>query len=198
MFYGARWRRLQRQPARELPLSVARGVAWTLGAALWLAARPASAEPQWSIGVDPALCRESSDTRTRWAFCGDLHSDLIFGRERERDIGFGPYTSVGTVAFDELRAAAGLTLLVPTLEDFGLGVSAGGLIDDAGRVGLDTELFFGVRSYNFHGVYNFAAGLVVGAERSFGDDPSTLVTLGFRVDGFFVAAPFLLAWGALQ
>ncbi len=189
---------MHRQPARELPLSAARWAAAWLATALVLAVRPANAEPQWSIGVDPALCRESSETRTRWAFCGDLHSDLIFGRARERDLGIGPYTSVGTVAFDELRAAAGLTLLIPTLEDFGLGISAGGLLDDAGRTGLDSELFFGVRSYNFHGVYNFAAGLVVGAEQTFGDDRSTLVTLGLRIDGFFVAAPFLLAWGALQ
>ena len=169
-----------------------------MAAALGFVSRPASAEPQWSIGVDTALCRQSSETRDRWAFCGDLHSDLIFGRARERDLGVGPYTSVGTVAFDELRAAGGLTVLVPTLEDLGLALSAGGLIDDAGRLGLDTELFFGVRSYNFHGVYNFAAGLVIGAERTFGDDRSTLVTLGLRVDGFVVAAPFLLAWGALQ
>jgi len=139
-----------------------------------------------------------SEAGDRWAFCADLHSDVIFGRERERDYGFGPYASFGTVAFDELHAAGGLTLLVPTFEDLSLGLSGGASLDDAGRLGFDSELFYGIRSYNFHGVYNFAAGLVVGVGRTFGDDRSTLVTVGLRVDGFIVAAPFLLAWGALQ
>jgi hypothetical protein len=158
---------------------------------------PAAAGPQWSASADPALCLERG-TEERWAFCGDLHGDLIFGRERERDAGAGPYLKLGTVAFDDLRAAAGASVHLPTWDDLALVLSAGPLLDHRGRLGLDSSIFFGVRSYNFHGAYNFAGGLVLGAQHSFGDDEATVIGLGLRVDAFFLAAPALLTWGALQ
>lgn len=157
------------------------------------------AAPQWSAGVDPSVCLEQRDDGAgRVAFCGSAHADLILGRQRERDFGLGPYATVGTVAFDDLRGTLGASALVPTWEDLGLVISAGGLLDDSGRAGLEGSLFFGIRSYNFHGAYNFAGGVVLDVERTFGAGPSTVVSLGLRVDGLALALPFLLVWGALH
>jgi hypothetical protein len=157
------------------------------------------AAPQWSTGIDPSLCVvDAPGVDRRWAFCGAFHSDLILGRERERDFGVGPYVSVGTLAFEDLRAGAGASLHVPAMEDFAFVLSAGGLLDDGGRPGLDGSLFFGIRSYNFHGAYNFAGGVVLDVEHTFGDEETTVVSLGLRVDGLALIVPFLLLWGALQ
>ena len=123
---------------------------------------------------------------------------MIFGRERERDLGLGPYAKLGTVAFDDLRGAAGASLQIPTWDDLALVLSVGPLLDHRGDLGLDSSLFFGIRSYNFHGSYNFAGGLVLGAQHRFGDREATVIGLGLRVDVFFLSAPALLAWGALQ
>lgn len=161
--------------------------------------RVAIAAPQWSAGVDPAVCVQQRDGgEDRVAFCGAAHGDLILGRQRERDLGFGPYATLGTVAFDDLRATLGASLLIPTWEDLALVLSAGGLVDDSAELGAEGAAFFGIRSYNFHGAYNFGAGLVLGAERTFGEQPSTVLSLGVRVDGLALAVPFLLLWGVLQ
>jgi hypothetical protein len=157
----------------------------------------AEAAPQWSASADPGLCVERAE-RTRWAFCGDLHGDVILGRERERDLGAGPFLEVGTLAFDDLRVAAGASLQVPTWDDLSLVLSAGPLIDQSGQMGLDSSLFFGIRSYNFHGSYNFAGGVVLGAQHGFGEQESTVVSFGVRVDAFLLAVPALLVWGALR
>jgi hypothetical protein len=149
--------------------------------------------------VDPSVCHQQRQgSEGRVAFCGAAHADVILGRQRERDFGVGPYLTLGTVAFDDLRGALGASFLVPTWDDLALVVSAGGLLDDAGRVGTDGSLFFGIRSYNFHGSYNFGAGIVLDVERTFGDEPATVLAAGLRVDGLALALPFLLAWGALQ
>jgi hypothetical protein len=163
------------------------------------ASRVAGAAPQWSAGVDPAVCVQQQDgAEDRVLFCGAAHGDLILGRQRERDLGFGPYATLGTVAFDDLRATLGASLLIPTWDDLALVLSVGGLVDDSANFGAEGAAFFGIRSYNFHGAYNFGAGLVLDAERTFGDHPSTVLSLGVRVDGLALALPFLLLWGALQ
>jgi hypothetical protein len=171
-----------------------------LGLALGMCAvGRAQAAPQWNAAVDPSLCIETRRAaEDRLAFCGSAHADLILGRTRERDVGFGPYAALGTVAFEDLRGVVGASVLIPTWADLALVVSGGGLLDDSGELGFDTSVFFGVRSYNFHGTYNFAAGLVLDAQHGFGDDSPTVISLGLRVDGLALALPFLLAWGALQ
>lgn len=196
--------RLRQQPATRLSLSSAfdrrlahRLVFVAAVVAGALAVRPVHAGPQWSASANPGLCVESSDER-RLVFCGDLHGDLILGRERERDLGAGPYLKLGTVAFDDLRAAGGASLHLPTWDDLALVLSAGPMLDHRGRFGLDSSIFFGVRSFNFHGAYNFGGGLVAFAQRDFSEQPVTVIGLGLRVDVFFLAAPALLGWGALQ
>jgi hypothetical protein len=179
--------------------SLARAAAFAAALGVLAFTPGAFAAPQWSAGIDPSLCTISAPgADRRWVFCGDVYSDLILGRERERDFGVGPYLGLGTVAFEDLRARAGASLHVPAWEDFAFVLSGGGLLDDGGQPGIDAALFFGIRSYNFHGAYNFAGGVVLDAQKTFGDDESTVVALGLRVDGLALAVPFLLLWGALQ
>lgn len=160
----------------------------------------ASAGPQWNAGFVAAGCALSGPQNKleRIAFCGELRGDVLFGRARVGDFGAGPYLAIGTAAFEDTRVATGVSLLLPVIEDFPLVFSAGGLATDSGQLGLDLTTFFGVRSYDHYGAYNFAAGAVIGAERTFGERSSTALSLGLQIDGLIVALPFLLAWGALK
>lgn len=156
--------------------------------------------PQWNAGLTPSVCTRGhgSEVVSDIVFCGGLGFDVIFGRQRARDLGAGPYLSLGTAAFDDLRFAGGGRVLLPVIEDFPIVISAGGLVTDSGTPGFDASVFFGLRSYNFHSSYNFAAGLVAGAQRTFGDGATTVLSLGVQVDALVIAAPFMFAWSALQ
>nr|PZN20255.1 MAG: hypothetical protein DIU78_19580 [Pseudomonadota bacterium] len=166
--------------------------------ALALAPSVAAARPQWSIGAVPQLCWTSATDDAVPRFCGTLTSDLLLFRERVHDFGVGPYVSVGTFAFRDLRLATGARALFPILEDFPLVLSTGALAHDDGRLGVDGSLFFGARSYNFSATYNFAAGVVLGVQHTLSAPRETTWTAGLQVDGFIIALPFLLAWGALH
>jgi hypothetical protein len=161
---------------------------------------PARAAPQWNASAVASACLRGDDSAVvrSFAFCGAVQGDLLFARERARDVGLGPYLSLSTAAFDDLRVAGGGRLLLPVSEDFPFVISAGGLVTDGGAHGLDASLFFGVRSYNFHSSYNFGAGVVAGVQRTFGDDSSSVLSLGVQLDALVFALPFMLAWGALQ
>jgi hypothetical protein len=113
-------------------------------------------------------------------------------------VGVGPYVALGTAAFDDLRVAGGLSALLPVVEDFPLVVSGGVLATGEGQWGLDSAVFFGLRSYNFYGAYNFAGGGFLGYQRTFGASSENVISIGVQVDALIVAFPFLLAWGALQ
>jgi hypothetical protein len=176
------------------------GAACALGLGVSLLSSPARAAPQWNAGVLASAClRGDRDDAVRdLAFYGAVQGDVLFARQRARDLGFGPYISVGTAAFDDLRVAGGARLLIPVSEDFPFVASAGALVTDSGSPGFDASLFFGVRSYNFHSSYNFGAGVVAGAQRTFGDHGTSVFSLGVQLDALVLALPFMLAWGALQ
>jgi len=169
-----------------------------LAVAALLATRLGRAEPQWSAGALASGCLlgGADDPFQRVAFCGALRGDLLLGRERTADFGFGPYVSLGTAAFDDLRLAVGGSALAPVLEDFPLVISLGALVRDGSAFGADANLFWGIRSYNFHATWNFAAGLVLGAQRTFGNSAENVVSLGLQIDGLVFALPVLLLAGA--
>jgi hypothetical protein len=89
-------------------------------------------------------------------------------------------------------------LLLPLREDLPLVVSLGAMTRDADAFGLDGSLFWGIRSYNFHGAYNLSGGLILGLQRTFGSHSDSLVSLGVQVDAFVFAIPVLLLRGALK
>lgn len=160
----------------------------------------ARAAPQWNTGLVASGCLlgEHDETFERIAFCGQARGDMLFLRERVGDFGLGPYLAVGTAAFDDLRMSLGATALLPVLDDFPVVLSLGMLGRQHGDLGLSTSAFWGLRSYNFHAGYNLAFGFSLSAERTFGAEASSALSLGFQADGFVLALPFLLLAGALQ
>ncbi len=143
------------------------------------------------IGNDGAVWQ-----RTR--LCNGITGDMLFLRHRNRDFGFGPYLEVTTAGFWDLRWGGGATLLVPLTENFPLTVSLGVVEHELRAPALSVSTFFGARSYNFEGTYNWSLGVFASAARDLGEPRTTLISAGFEIDGFFVVAPFLFAVSALR
>ncbi|HTQ02924.1 MAG TPA: hypothetical protein VMI54_03665 [Polyangiaceae bacterium] len=160
----------------------------------------ARADPQTHVAWRPSLCGVGSDEgaweKTR--FCNGLTGDVLFFRRKNRDFGFGPYVDVTTAGFWDFRWGGGATVLLPVTENFPVTLSLG-LSEHALRSpAFAASAFFGARSYNFDGVYNWSLGVFAGVTRDFSDPHDSLVTLGLEIDGFFVIAPFLFGVSALR
>lgn len=134
--------------------------------------------------------------RTR--FCNGIVGDLLFFRRKNRDFGFGPYADVTTAGFWDFRWGGGATLLVPMTENFPLSFSLGVSEHALRGPALAATTFFGARSYDFDGSYNWALGVFASGTRQLGDAHESLVSVGLEIDGFFVIAPFLLGISALR
>jgi hypothetical protein len=184
-------------PGSEPLVSVARSV---LPFALaFFVAGGAGASPQAHVAYRTGVCGVGSESLwqdTRW--CNGVVGDLILGRERNDDFGLGPYVEVSSAGFWDARYGGGLSVLAPVTADFPLVLSFGAFGHEARSVALGGSLFFGLRSYNFHGTYNYSLGLVASGYRDLAADHETLLSIGLELDGFFLVAPFLLAAAALQ
>jgi hypothetical protein len=157
----------------------------------------ARADPEWNVAAQSSLCGLGTNGRIwqKTGFCGAVRTDVLFGRERNADFALGPYASIGTATFSDLRLGGGLTLLVPTLAgDFPVLLSAGALTSNGDDVRVSSELFFGLRSHNFHGHYAMAGGFIVGADRGVAGDRATTIYVGLQVDGLWLALPFVLGY----
>lgn len=134
-------------------------------------------------------------------FYGGLRADLVLLRESPRDFGLGPYVAVTTVSFDDVRFGSGATLHLPVHESLPLLASVGGYARYSGvgwEPGLSTRLFFGSRSYNYTADYVLGFGLVAGLDYGLGRSEEIASLIGVQVDGFFLAAPFVLLVQALR
>ncbi len=158
---------------------------------------------QWDVGMVAGFCGVGNDDglweSTR--FCGALRGDALFGRERAASYGYGPYTSVGTVGFDDARFGLGGSLLVPVLEDFPLVLSLGGLArtsSEGTRPGAEAWLFWGARSVNFHGSYNLSNGLLLGAQRTFASEPESALWITAQLDAQWPLLPVMMLVGLFQ
>jgi hypothetical protein len=165
-----------------------------------LAPRQAQASPEWNAGVTTSLCGlgESGVYFEELAWCNALHGDVLFGRERGADFALGPYVDVSTRDFADLRWGGGASLLLPIIDDFPLVVSVGPYLNGIENLGLHTALFWGLRSYNFHGNYVMTAGLVLAAENDFGERPANALLAGVQIDGMWLALPFILGYEAIR
>jgi len=165
------------------------------------AACPLHAEPEWNVAAEASLCGRGERARVwqKTGFCGNFRGDLLLGRDRNRDLAWGPYATVGTASFSDVRVGAGLSLLLPTLSgDFPLVISAGALSRNATDLRLSGELFFGLRSHNFHGAYAMASGLVLGGDAAVSGSHANTLYLGLQVDGLWLALPFILGYEWLK
>jgi len=158
-----------------------------------------NATPQGHVALRTSVCGAGDDAiwqDTRW--CNGLVGDLLFARERNRDFAVGPYVEVSTAGFWDARYGGGLSALLPVTSDFPLVLSLGAYGHETDTVTLGSTLFFGLRSHNFHGSYNFATGLVASGYRDLGAERATLVTVGLELDALLLATPFLFLAGELR
>lgn len=159
------------------------------------APRPAGADPQIHAGLRGSACHlvPRGDASTR--FCSGAVIDAHFGRERNRDFGFGPMLAASTAGFWDLRWGGGGSLLLPVHPDLPFVVTGGVFAHEDRGVSLGTSLFWGFRSYNFHGVYNLGAGLFGEVMHDLDAERATMLSLGFELDAVVLAFPFLLLGG---
>jgi hypothetical protein len=162
-------------------------------------AKPAAAKPQWNAGLETGVCTgESSLSFARPGWCNALHADVLFLRQGGRDVGLGPSLRLGTARFDDLRLNAGLSVLLPVLASFPVVLEAGPHLRNLDQPGLFASAFFGLRSFNHYGHYEMATGLSVTAERSFTSGTPSALWITARIDGSWLALPFVFAYNAMR
>lgn len=159
----------------------------------------ARAEPQWNASALTGVCGRGTGS-SYWSdtcWYNGARADVLFGRERYSDLSAGPFVSVTTAGFDDLRVGGGATLLLPITQYLPLGVSAGAHARSAEgsfSPGVSGWLFFGSRSFNFHSSYVMAGGLLLGVERDLRDPNQSAVVIAAQIDGLVLALPFVLGY----
>lgn len=162
----------------------------------------ASAEPQWNVGALTGVCGRGADGSYWQDTCwyNGVRGDVLFGRSRYSDVSAGPFASITSAGFDDVRLGGGATLLLPVTQYLPLGLSLGGYArqEDDWDPGVSGWLFFGSRSYNFHSSYGIAAGLFLGVEHDLRDPGHNAIVVGVQIDGLVLALPFLFTYEWLR
>ena len=162
-------------------------------------ASPARAKPKWNAGLETGVCTgNDSLSFARPGWCNALHGDVLFLRQGGRNVGLGPSLRLGTARFDDVRLDAGLSVLLPVFESFPLVLEAGPQLRNLEQPGVYGSAFFGMRSFNHYGHYEIAAGLALTAERSFAAGTPSALWLTARIDGSWLALPFIFAYNAAR
>jgi hypothetical protein len=178
-----------------------RAFQYAAGAFIFLTglASRAEAKPQWNVGLETGVCTgDSSLSFAKPGWCNALHGDVLFLRRDGRDVGLGPSLRLGTARFDDLRLDAGLSVLLPVFESFPLVLEAGPHLRNLDQPGVFASAFFGLRSFNHYGHYEMATGLSVTAERSFTTGTPSALWITARIDGSWLALPFVFGYNALR
>ena len=175
-----------------------------VAAALLARTASASADPQAgaALTVGGGVAGVQPDGRKVPVFHLGVRADILFLRERDRDMAIGPYLEVGTEAFRSLAVGGGGEWLVPVTESFPLVLSAGATargVDGVGwEPGLSAAAFFGSRGFNFHSWYGLTGGVFVLARRSLGASHDTDVIAGLELDLSLFAYPGIFLYNALR
>jgi hypothetical protein len=128
------------------------------------------------------------------AFHFGARGDVLFGRDRGADVGYGPYLDVATLDFDRLSFGGGASLLAPVHEDLPLVLSLGGFatVDELStRPGVAGAIFWGSRSYNFHSNYGMAAGLLLTARQGLTAPHESSLIVAAQIDVVALSLPFV-------
>jgi hypothetical protein len=177
----------------------ARRAALSAFALSFWAAQPALAKPQWNAGLESGVCGASDRLGFQGlGFCNAVHGDVLFLRESGKNVGLGPSLRLGTARFDDLRLDAGVSLLLPVFQSFPLVLEAGPHLRNFHQPGVFASAFFGLRSFNHYGHYDMAAGISVIAERSFVTGTPSALWVTARIDGSWIALPFVFIYNGLK
>lgn len=159
----------------------------------------AAAAPRWNVGWETALCGTGRDLGfDRVGWCNAVHGDVMLLRRGNRGVDLGPSLRLGTAHFEDFRLDPGLSLLLPLTESFPLVLEAGPHVRNLRELGVFGSAFFGLRSFNYYGRYEMSAGLAVIAERSFSDGTPSALWIAARIDGSWLALPFIFGYNALR
>ena len=160
---------------------------------------PAEADPQFNVSLISGLGGEG-DHDGYWrdtAWFNAVQGDVLFGRQRNADIGAGPYLQLGTSGFDDFRVGGGGSVVLPITEYVPIVVSGGGYgrTSEAGlEPGLAGSLYIGARSYNFHSAYNVTGGLNLGLTYGLGDSKETTIIVAAQLDSSTLWLPFVILY----
>ena len=120
-------------------------------------------------------------------------ADILFFREKQRDVGFGPHLQVATASFQSFETGLGASVLLPTGGPVFI-LSAGphlrvahGTVDP----GATATVFFGSRSFNFHSPYGYQLGVFVEGRQGI-TSRQTEIYGGLHIDLAILALPAVL------
>jgi hypothetical protein len=168
-------------------------------AAALLVSAQSNAKPQWNTGLETGVCGSGSSLGfEHLGWCNALHADLLLLRQRGSDFGVGPSLRLGTARFDDVRLDAGVSLLIPSFDSFPVVLEVGPHLRNFRQPGIFGSAFFGFRSLNHHGNYEIASGLSIIAERSFSVDTPSALWITARIDGAWLALPFIFVYNAAR
>lgn len=163
---------------------------------------PAYAAPQIGAAATTGLATTDwrADNGPRFAYHLGGRVDALFLRERPTDMALGLYADVATAAFDTFETGGGLSWLVPAGAPAFV-FSAGGFARTSRfgwEPGLAATVFWGARSFNYHGVYGLSAGLFAQGRYGLGDGKQADAIAGVQVDLGYLALPFIFAFEAIR
>jgi hypothetical protein len=183
---------------------VERAVAGLLcGVALWLSTDCVLAQPQYNVGVLPGagVAGTRDEIARSVLLYGAVRADLLLGRERSSDFGYGPFVDVATLGFTELRAGGGGSALLPVWRGYPVVLSIGGYGRHASggwEPGLASWVFVGARGHNYHSSYNAALGLSIGYQQGLGETREHAAIVAAHLDGMLLALPAIVGYEWLR
>jgi len=144
---------------------------------------------QGSVGLTAGALVRGDGLRMHFGGRGDL----LFGRGSPRDYGLGPYLEVLT-GWDDISLGGGGSLLVPVHRYFPLVFSLGGYgrYCSGWEPGVSGQLFFGSRSYNYHGHYGMAVGMTLQGRVGMVEGGERALVVALQVDGEAFAIPVIM------
>ena len=179
-------------------------LAFTCAVALTCTTSLARAEPQTTAAITIGAAGRATQ-HTFWnetVFHMGVRGDVLFGRSNASSFGFGPYGEVITHAFDEIQFGAGAAALLPIIDGIPLVLSAGAYGRYAPVTGIEPgiagSIFWGLRSYNHHGPYNMAGGLLAQFRYGLGASGETAIIISAQLDVVALSLPIQFVVNAIR
>ena len=130
-----------------------------------------------------------------------LRFESLWFREGPKDFGIGPYIEARTASFGHADYGGGLVALLPVDQTFPIWFGGGAFArreDASFHAGYNGFLAWGGRSFNHHGSYAMAFGLVLDARYHRGPVPGVDLVLTASIDLQTFAYPLLYGIGLLR
>ncbi|MBI2391796.1 MAG: hypothetical protein HYV09_19555 [Deltaproteobacteria bacterium] len=130
-----------------------------------------------------------------------LRLESVWFREGPKDFGIGPYVEARTASFGHGDYGGGLVAVLPVHHTFPLWIGGGGFArreDAAFGPGFNGFVAWGGRSFNHHGSYAMAYGLLLDGRVHRGPVPGFDLVMTASVDLQWLSYPVLYAISALR